>query len=306
MRQLFLTSVAITSLNPQAGPGGSAAGGVRVSPLALRARHAHVARPSGRHCGAHRAEEGRDCGQARGDETPGRPGGRDGVRGACPRARGGRVVHRGRPRAPRRRGEGARRGRAEPRAGAGARPEEGRSCDGARPPGRRPEHGRAPASPQPDAVGAAEQEGPVQADAAQVRDYQGPSFAPSLRDRAQILHHQANIRNVPTPPPQAATPVAIAPVAASANPYTAAASTAAAEGALEGQGPRERVGRNFRFNQKGKYVALGDQLRKDAKLEEIKQRIADSARKAGLDGQFETVEKSIKAYTSAYIRIGSL
>jgi U4/U6 small nuclear ribonucleoprotein PRP3 len=84
------------------------------------------------------------------------------------------------------------------------------------------------------------------------------------------------------------------PVAASANPYTAAASTAAAEGAIEGQGPRERVGRNFRFNQKGKYVALGDQLRKDAKLEEIKQRIADSARKAGLDGQFETVEKSIK------------
>jgi hypothetical protein len=186
MRQLFLTSVAITSLNPQAGPGGSAAGGVRVSHLVLRARHAHVARPAGRHGGAHRTEEGRDCGQARGDETPGRLGGRGGVRGACARARGSRVVHRGRPCAPRRRGEGACRGRAEPRAGAGVRPEEDRggSCDGACPPGRRPEHGRAPAPFEPDAVGAPEQEGPVQADAAQVRDYQGQPFAPSLRDRA--------------------------------------------------------------------------------------------------------------------------
>jgi U4/U6 small nuclear ribonucleoprotein PRP3 len=84
-----------------------------------------------------------------------------------------------------------------------------------------------------------------------------------------------------------------APIEASANPYTSGAAAAAAE--TDGaQAPRERVGRSFRFNQKGKYTTIGDQMRADAKLEALKQRIAENARKAGLDTEFDTVEKNIK------------
>lgn len=58
--------------------------------------------------------------------------------------------------------------------------------------------------------------------------------------------------------------------------------------------PRERTGRSFRFNPKGKYVQLGNQMRQENQLEALKQRIAESARKAGLDSEFETLEKNIK------------
>ena len=37
-------------------------------------------------------------------------------------------------------------------------------------------------------------------------------------------------------------------------------------------------------------------FRREAQLEALKQRIAESARKAGLDSEFETVEKSIRVY----------
>lgn len=58
--------------------------------------------------------------------------------------------------------------------------------------------------------------------------------------------------------------------------------------------PKERTGRSFRFNAKGKYVQLGNQMRQETQLEALKQRIAESARKAGLDTEFETLEKNIK------------
>ena len=58
--------------------------------------------------------------------------------------------------------------------------------------------------------------------------------------------------------------------------------------------PKERAGRSFRFNPKGKYVQLGNQMRQENQLEALKQRIAESARKAGLDSEFETLEKNIK------------
>lgn len=58
--------------------------------------------------------------------------------------------------------------------------------------------------------------------------------------------------------------------------------------------PKERAGRSFRFNPKGKYVQLGNQMRQEIQLEGLKQRIAESARKAGLDSEFETLEKNIK------------
>lgn len=54
------------------------------------------------------------------------------------------------------------------------------------------------------------------------------------------------------------------------------------------------MGRNFRFNPKGKYVQIANQVRQEAQLEQLKQRIAESARKAGLDTEFETLEKNIR------------
>lgn len=100
---------------------------------------------------------------------------------------------------------------------------------------------------------------------------------------------RANARNVPTPPP--APPPA--PTVAKENPYAAAAASASAETGFEGT-PRERVGRSLKFNPKGKYVSIANQVRQDAQLEALKQRIAESARKAGLDSEFDTLEKNIR------------
>ncbi|KAI6115140.1 pre-mRNA processing factor 3-domain-containing protein [Pisolithus croceorrhizus] len=100
---------------------------------------------------------------------------------------------------------------------------------------------------------------------------------------------KANIRNAPTPPP-VPTPVPVTEV--KSNPYASGAS-AAKDTVFEGA-PKERVGRSFKFNPKGKYVQLGNQMRQESQLEALKQRIAESARKAGLDSEFETLEKNIK------------
>ncbi|KAI6158269.1 pre-mRNA processing factor 3-domain-containing protein [Pisolithus tinctorius] len=100
---------------------------------------------------------------------------------------------------------------------------------------------------------------------------------------------KANIRNAPTPPP-APTPIPTTEV--KSNPY-ASGSSAAKDTVFEGA-PKERVGRSFKFNPKGKYVQLGNQMRQESQLEALKQRIAESARKAGLDSEFETLEKNIK------------
>ncbi|OJA09072.1 hypothetical protein AZE42_06766 [Rhizopogon vesiculosus] len=121
-----------------------------------------------------------------------------------------------------------------------------------------------------------------------------PAAPQSKKDRYKPMQPKfasikANIRNAPTPPP-APTPVPVIEV--KANPY-ASSSTAAKESGFEGA-PKERSGRNFRFNPKGKYVQLGNQVRQEAQLEALKQRIAESARKAGLDSEFETLEKNIK------------
>ncbi|KDQ60251.1 hypothetical protein JAAARDRAFT_191653 [Jaapia argillacea MUCL 33604] len=120
-----------------------------------------------------------------------------------------------------------------------------------------------------------------------------PSAPQSKKDRYKPMQPKfatikANIRNAPTPPP-APTPMPITET--KSNPYASAPTPK--DGLFDGA-PKERVGRNFRFNQKGKYVALGNQLRQDAQLEELKQRIAESARKAGLDTEFETLEKNIR------------
>lgn len=68
---------------------------------------------------------------------------------------------------------------------------------------------------------------------------------------------------------------------------------AAAKDMADGAAPKERMGRSFKFNPKGKYVALGNQVRRENQLEALKQRIAESARKAGLDSDMG-IEKTIK------------
>ena len=100
---------------------------------------------------------------------------------------------------------------------------------------------------------------------------------------------KANTRNQPTPTPTP-MPVPTPSPAVGANPYTA--SSANAGPSFEGA-PRERSGRKFHFIQKGKYVAQGNLMRQEHQLQALKQRIADSARKAGLDGDMG-IERTIK------------
>jgi U4/U6 small nuclear ribonucleoprotein PRP3 len=83
------------------------------------------------------------------------------------------------------------------------------------------------------------------------------------------------------------------PQAASSNPYTSAIQDTGPE--LEaGAAPKDRKGRQFRFNPKGKYVALANQMRQEEALDALKKRIAESARKAGMGGEFEGLEKNLK------------
>ena len=64
------------------------------------------------------------------------------------------------------------------------------------------------------------------------------------------------------------------------------------------------MARGFKFNQKGKYVQIASQMRQEAQLEQLKQRIAESARKAGLDSEFETAEKNVRVRLCMAFRIG--
>jgi len=102
---------------------------------------------------------------------------------------------------------------------------------------------------------------------------------------------KANIRNTPTSTPPPAQPSPVPAAEAKANPYFA---KDAASGSFEGAAPKERTSKSLRFNQKGKYVQIANQVRREEQLEQLKQRIAESARKTGMDGEFEQVEKSIK------------
>ncbi|KAI0044786.1 PRP3-domain-containing protein [Auriscalpium vulgare] len=119
-----------------------------------------------------------------------------------------------------------------------------------------------------------------------------PTVSQSKKDRYKPMQPKfasirANVRNAPTPPP-APVPVPVV----KENPYAAAAATPGDTG-FEGA-PRERVGRSLKFNPKGKYVAVANQLRQESQLEALKQRIAASARKAGFEGEFDTLEKNIR------------
>lgn len=41
-------------------------------------------------------------------------------------------------------------------------------------------------------------------------------------------------------------------------------------------------------------MQLGNQIRQEAQLEQLKQRIAETAKKAGLDAEFDSLEKNIR------------
>lgn len=86
-------------------------------------------------------------------------------------------------------------------------------------------------------------------------------------------------------------PVAVAPTPApSLNPYAAAASTAAPDDAKAAS----RRSKKLQFAQPGRYVKQGDQLRNEEKMEALRQRIAEASKKAGLDSEFDTLERSLK------------
>jgi U4/U6 small nuclear ribonucleoprotein PRP3 len=57
---------------------------------------------------------------------------------------------------------------------------------------------------------------------------------------------------------------------------------------------RERKSRKMQFARPGKYVAQGDALRNEIKMEALRQRIAEASKKAGLDSEFDTLERSLK------------
>lgn len=50
-------------------------------------------------------------------------------------------------------------------------------------------------------------------------------------------------------------------------------------------------------------MSLGNQMRQEAKLEDLKQRIAETAKKAGLDTEFETLEKNIRVRRFSSVEI---
>lgn len=106
---------------------------------------------------------------------------------------------------------------------------------------------------------------------------------------------QANAR-LPPPPPK---PVA---VAASAEPDslqdTPFFDPRLSYGSAKLSG-KNHMGRGhardvLKFNQKGKFVRLGEAIRAEAKMEELKKRILESARKAGLESEMEDQAKVIK------------
>ena len=56
---------------------------------------------------------------------------------------------------------------------------------------------------------------------------------------------------------------------------------------VESLAPRAKKPRQMKFNTKGKFVKIADQLRQEQKMEALKQRILEAARKAGLEDEME-------------------
>ncbi|KAL0252585.1 hypothetical protein I308_101977 [Cryptococcus tetragattii IND107] len=106
-----------------------------------------------------------------------------------------------------------------------------------------------------------------------------PKFT-SVRANASVAAHT---------PSRASPAVAAAPVL---NPYAAGAATASP--APDDERAPVRKSKKLQFSRAGKYVEQGDQLRNEQKMEALRQRIAEASRKAGLDSEFDTLERSLK------------
>ncbi|WWC68747.1 uncharacterized protein I206_102681 [Kwoniella pini CBS 10737] len=85
------------------------------------------------------------------------------------------------------------------------------------------------------------------------------------------------------------------PAAPILNPY-ASTPTASGSGTPipdEEKAPIRRS-KKLQFSRAGKYVAQGEQLRNEQKMEALRKRIVEASRKAGLDSEFDTLERSLK------------
>ncbi|UOH80211.1 hypothetical protein LQV05_002860 [Cryptococcus neoformans] len=107
-----------------------------------------------------------------------------------------------------------------------------------------------------------------------------PKFT-SVRANATVAASQT--------PSRASPAVAPAPVL---NPY--AAGSAANSPAPDEERAPARKSKKLQFSRAGKYVEQGEQLRNEQKMEALRQRIAEASRKAGLDSEFDTLERSLK------------
>ncbi|KAK9471396.1 pre-mRNA processing factor 3-domain-containing protein [Dipodascopsis tothii] len=58
--------------------------------------------------------------------------------------------------------------------------------------------------------------------------------------------------------------------------------------------PKERAPRTLAFNPRGKYVEQGNALRAQARLEELKKRIQETSKKAGLDDEFDVADIGLR------------
>ncbi len=131
-------------------------------------------------------------------------------------------------------------------------------------------------------------------------------FGKTMAPKFTSVQANARLQSSASPAPQASKPTTML-IAPSANPYsTITPPTAEAKP----DAPAERVVTRrakptLRFNQKGKYIQQAEVLRQEAKMDELRARIAEASRKAGLASEFEVLERNIKVGTSL-ICVGKL
>ena len=99
-------------------------------------------------------------------------------------------------------------------------------------------------------------------------------------------------------------PAAPAPIL---NPYASAPKPNGqpqGDGAGGGGGPSSRRTRKMQFSVPGRYIKQGDVLRNEEKMEALRQRIAEASKKAGLDSEFDTLERSLKVgHRTSFFRL---
>lgn len=128
------------------------------------------------------------------------------------------------------------------------------------------------------------------------------SVAANARLAAASPSNHSSKAASPVPPPNYLAPSA-SDAATSSNPYLAS-STTAADPTDPNADPdpeahladlrRRRLRGQLRFSAKGKYIQRAEEMRKQAKLEQLKQRIAEQTKKAGLDSEFDVLGRDIK------------